>query len=123
MTKHVIMKTPDLDVTFELNDSHTAEAIWLALPFEAYVNVWGEEIYFEIPVKAGVENGRKVMKVGEVAYWPQGQALCFFFGPTPVSRGQEPVAISPVSPVGIVVSGVDPLKEIGDRTHVVLDKG
>jgi len=62
------------------------------------------------------------MKVGEVAYWPQGQALCFFFGPTPVSRGSEPVAISPVSPVGIVVSAIDSLKEIGDRTHVVVDR-
>jgi len=122
MAKRILMKTPDLDVAVELNDSRTADALWLALPFEAYVNVWGEEIYFEIPVKAGIENGRKVMKVGEVAYWPQGQALCFFFGPTPVSRGSEPVAISPVSPVGIVVSAIDSLKEIGDRTHVVLDR-
>jgi len=122
MAKRILMKTPDLDVAVELNDSRTADALWLALPFEAYVNVWGEEIYFEIPVKAGIENGRKVMKVGEVAYWPQGQALCFFFGPTPVSRGPEPVAISPVSPVGIVVSAIDSLKEIGDRTHVVIDR-
>ncbi|HTY47076.1 MAG TPA: cyclophilin-like fold protein [Methanomassiliicoccales archaeon] len=122
MAKRILMKTPDLDVAVELNESRTADAIWLALPFEAYVNVWGEEIYFEIPVKAGIENGRKVMKVGEVAYWPQGQALCFFFGPTPVSRGSEPVAISPVSPVGIVVSAIGSLKEIGDRTHVVIDR-
>jgi hypothetical protein len=122
MAKRILMKTPNLDVLFELNDSRTAEAIWLALPFEAYVNVWGEEIYFEIPVDTGRENARKVMRVGEVAYWPEGKALCFFFGPTPVSKGLEPVAINPVNPVGMVVSEIAALKEIGDRIHVVLEK-
>lgn len=106
----------------ELNDSVTADLIWLALPLEAYVNVWGEEIYFEIPVKMQLENARKVMQVGEVAYWPDGSALCLFFGPTPVSSGPDPVAYSPVTPVGRVVKEVEGLKEIGDRTKVSLER-
>lgn len=122
MSKRMLMKTPLLDVEIELNDCATADTIWLALPFEAYVNVWGEEIYFEIPVDMKLENGRKLMEVGEVAFWPEGKALCFFFGPTPVSSGPQPAAYSPVSPVGKVTSDPSALKEIGDRTHVSLER-
>ena len=42
------------------------------------------------------------MEVGEVAYWPPGQALCIFFGPTPASVGDEPRAASPVNPLGSI---------------------
>lgn len=118
--KKMIMRTPQRDFEVELNDSNTANAIWLALPFEAYVNVWGEEIYFEIPVDMSIENGRTQMKVGEVAYWPTGNALCLFFGPTPVSKDGTPTAVSDVSPVGMVVGNSNDLKEIGDRTRVSL---
>lgn len=118
--KKMIMRTPQQDFEVELNDSNTANAIWLALPFEAYVNVWGEEIYFEIPVEMPIENGRTRMKVGEVAYWPNGNALCLFFGPTPVSKDGAPTAVSDVSPVGMVVGNPKDLKEIGDRTRVNL---
>lgn len=105
----------------DLNDSDTAEAIWLATPFEGYTNVWGDEIYFEIPVKVELENGRSVMEVGEVAYWPTGRALCLFYGPTPVSEGREPRAISDVSPVGRVRGDPKELAKIGDRRHVVIE--
>jgi hypothetical protein len=81
----IVMKTPEMDFFIELNDSATADAIYLALPIEEYINVWGEEIYFEIPVEMRLENGKKVMEIGEVAYWPQGKAFCAFFGRTPVS--------------------------------------
>lgn len=118
--KRIVMRTPDEDFLIELNDSATADAIYLALPVEAYVNVWGEEIYFEIPVHLGLENGRKVMKVGEVAYWPQGDAFCLFFGPTPVSKASQPEAYNPVSPIGMVTGNIEGLKKIGDRTKISL---
>ncbi len=122
MAKRFLMKTSVADVIVELNESSTADAVYLALPLETYVNVWGEEIYFEIPVDRKLENGRKVMEVGEVAYWPQGKALCFFFGPTPVSTGPEPVAISPVSPIGKVVENVEGLRSVGDRMRASLER-
>ncbi len=122
MAKRFLMKTSAADVIVELNDSHTADAIYLALPLETYVNVWGEEIYFEIPVDMKLEDGKKVMEVGDVAYWPEGKALCFFFGPTPVSTGPEPVAISPVTPVGRVVENLEGLRAIGDRMKASLDR-
>lgn len=122
MAKRFLMKTAVADVIVELNESSTADAVWLALPFETYVNVWGEEIYFEIPVDMRLENGRKLMEVGEVAYWPEGKALCFFFGRTPISTGPEPVAISPVTPVGKVIENLEGLKMIGDRMRASLDR-
>ncbi|MDD1770152.1 MAG: hypothetical protein LUO79_03615 [Methanomassiliicoccales archaeon] len=122
MAKRFLMKTSVADVIVELNESSTADAVWLALPFETFVNVWGEEIYFEIPVDMRLENGQKVMEVGDVAYWPEGKALCFFFGPTPVSKGPEPVAIGPVTPIGKVVENLEGLKLVGDRMRASLDR-
>ncbi|GAJ16284.1 unnamed protein product, partial [marine sediment metagenome] len=37
-------------------------------------------------------------KIGELGYWPQGNAFCIFFGSTPVSQGDE---IRPASPVTV----------------------
>ncbi len=118
----IVMKTPENEFLIELNDSATADALYLALPIEEYINVWGEEIYFEVPVDMRLEDGRKVLEVGEVAYWPQGKAFCVFFGRTPVSKGPKPEAYSPVSPLGKVVGEVEALKGLGDRTRVRLEQ-
>jgi len=118
----IVMKAPEMDFFIELNDSATADAIYLALPIEEYINVWGEEIYFEIPVEMKLENGKKVMEIGEVAYWPQGKALCVFFGRTPVSKGSNPEAYSPVTPLGRILNDLDSLKGLGDRTRVRLER-
>ncbi|MEM3012497.1 MAG: cyclophilin-like fold protein [Candidatus Hadarchaeales archaeon] len=80
----------------------TEEALWKALPFEGTARRWGEEVYFEIPVEVGEEKGRREVEVGEVAYWPEGRCLCLFFGPTPASKDEKPVAYSPVNVVGRV---------------------
>jgi hypothetical protein len=87
----------------ELNDGPTARKVWEALPIEARANRWGDEIYFEIPVSAEQEpEARAEVSVGELGYWPVGSAFCIFFGPTPVSRGPEPRAYSPVNILGRV---------------------
>ena len=78
-----------------LNDTATAAMIWDALPIEASGNTWGDEIYFGIPVEAGDEAGQEVVDLGDLGYWPPGNAFCIFFGPTPMSRGDE---IRPASP-------------------------
>jgi hypothetical protein len=74
----------------------TSQAIMDALPFEGSAIVWGEEIYFEIPVDSDEENGQQDMEVGDIAYWPVGKAMCIFFGPTPVSESEKPRAYSAV---------------------------
>jgi len=37
----------------ELNNSPTAQKIWQALPVTGQASTWGDEVYFEIPVRAG----------------------------------------------------------------------
>ncbi|MEM0449290.1 MAG: cyclophilin-like fold protein [Methanomassiliicoccales archaeon] len=118
----IVMRTPEHDIYMELNDSETSRAIYEVLPIDEYINVWGEEIYFPVPVKHKLENGKKIMEVGEIAYWPEGEAFCIFFGPTPVSKGPLPEAYSPVTPLGRVVSDIAPLKELGDRTRIFLER-
>ena len=83
----------------ELNDSQTALDIVDALPIEAQFNTWGDEIYFPIPVKTGLENGSEIVSIGDLGYWPPGNAFCIFYGATPGSTVDE---IRPASPVTIV---------------------
>ena len=91
----------DYSVEAEVFDSPTGKAIYEALPLESYVRTWGEEIYFEVPVNLKLENGAKTrVRVGDLAYWPDGHAFCIFFGPTPATYGQEPVAASEVNVFG-----------------------
>ena len=98
----------DVSLQAELNDSPVAAAILAALPIEASGNRWGEEIYFSIPVhEKGAPDARADMEVGELAYWPPGNAFCIFFGPTPASDGDQPRAASPVNPIGRVVDDVE----------------
>src|SRR4030043_2488085 len=102
--KKINILVGDLKVEAELNDSKTARLIWETLPIESKVNTWGEEIYFAIPVKTGLEEGaREVVSFGELGYWPTGHAFCIFFGPTPASRGDEIRAASAVNVSGKVL--------------------
>ena len=75
----------DLVVTAKLNDSRTARLITDALPFESTAQLWGNEVYFFIPVTAGEEDAQADVPSGTVAYWPPGKALCLFFGQRPYS--------------------------------------
>ena len=106
----------------ELNDSKTAEAIYAALPITAKASIWGDEIYFSIPVKADVENGQATVGLGDLGYWPPGSAFCIFFGPTPAS--QTPDEIRPASPVNVLgkVSG-DPkvFKKVRSGENVFIE--
>ena len=81
-----------------LNDSPTATKIWETLPIEGRGNTWGDEIYFSIPVELAEDNAQAVVAMGDLGYWPPGSAMCIFFGPTPVSRGN---GIRPASPVNV----------------------
>lgn len=71
--------------TATFDDSETARLLLDALPFEGAANVWGDEIYFEVPVHADDEDAQAEVPSGTVAYWPPGHALCIFFGQTPYS--------------------------------------
>lgn len=109
-----------------LNDSETSKKLIKILPIKSVVNLWGNEIYFEVPIEADLENGKELMEIGNIAFWPPGNSLCIFFGPTPVGDGTQPRAISPVTVVGKVTSedGIEKLKKVkaGDSVEVVMKK-
>ena len=89
-----------ITVMATLNDSATADALWEALPITGGVQTWGDEIYFSIPVQAEeADDAQETVDKGAVAFWPPGSALCLFWGPTPVSRGDE---IRPASKVNVI---------------------
>jgi hypothetical protein len=105
MEKKIKILTGELKVEAQLNESNSAQLIWDALPIEGETNLWGEEIYFNIPVKTGPEKGgREVVSAGELGYWPPGHAFCIFFGPTPASRGNEIRAASAVNIIGTILA-------------------
>ena len=75
----------------------TCQAIWDALPFDISLSRWGEELYGDCPVSIPAENPQKECDIGDVGYWISGQGFCIFWGPTPASSGNKPVAASPVN--------------------------
>jgi hypothetical protein len=117
----ILISAGDVSMAAELNAGPTAQEIWQALPIEGRANVWGDEIYFEIPVKAGAEpDARAEVEVGELGYWPMGSAFCIFFGPTPVSVDEQPRAYSPVNMLGRVLGDAAQFRAVKAGTSVRL---
>jgi len=91
------------NIELELDDKiapNTVRSFLDCLPLSVGINVWGEELYTdEIPVNMGPENSKSLVELMDVAYWPQGRAICLFFGPTPIGNKGE---IKPYSPVNVI---------------------
>lgn len=113
----VITKTEVITVKFiEINETvyiqldsskspKTVKAILDNLPIEVSINKWGQELYTDntpivAPIVAQQENAKSEVNLLDVAYWPEGNALCLFYGPTPISKDSG--KILPYSAVNIV---------------------
>lgn len=110
-----------VQVDATLNDSPTAEAIWAALPIQASASTWGDEIYFSVPVILKEQNARETVELGDLGFWPPGNALCIFFGRTPMSRGAEIRPASPVNVFGHVEGDTTALKKVRDGERVTVE--
>ncbi len=106
----------------ELNMTKTADAIWRALPMHAVAKTWGNEIYFPIPVKASLDNGEETVTVGDLGYWPPGNAFCVFFGPTPISNGDEIRPASAVVVFGKIVGDAKVFMAVRDGAEVTIER-
>jgi hypothetical protein len=112
----------DISFVAELNGSDTAASIYKSLPLNGTANVWGDEIYFPIPLQlAQAPDARQDVEIGELGFWPVGNAFCIFFGPTPVSTDEHPRAYSPVNVFGHILGDATVLKNVrdGDEIRVI----
>ena len=118
----IVIKAEPVETTAELNDSNTAKAIWNALPITGQANLWGEEIYFRIPIHIEPENGRELVEKGDLGFWPAGDAFCIFFGPTPMSQGDEIRPASAVNIFGRITGDISLFKQVRSGTRVYIER-
>ncbi len=81
----VVAEDADISMTATLNDSESAAELLKILPVESKAQTWGDEVYFEIPLKMPEQDSHATVPSGAIAYWPPGHAFCIFFGQTPYS--------------------------------------
>lgn len=123
MEKKIKIKAGSIEAEALLNDSATAQKVWEALPIEARANTWGDEIYFSIPVKAPLEkNAQELVNLGDLGYWPEGQGFCIFFGPTPISRGNEIRPASAVNIIGKLIGDPKVFKKVSAGTKITIER-
>jgi len=129
MKKQIKVLFPDIDreISIELDDSRsprTVQAILENLPIQVGITRWGDELYTEkTQIIAEEEDAKSEVNFLDVAYWPEGNALCLFYGPTPISKEGQILAYSPVNIVGRIIphdnEKDDLLEKIKENTRVI----
>jgi hypothetical protein len=122
----VFLDLDNKNVRIELNDAlspKTFKAIFENLPVEVSINKWGEELYTDQIAVEQEDNAKTEVNELDVAYWPEGNALCLFYGPTPISQNGKILAYSPVNIIGKIVDSSnkdDILNQFKDGTKVII---
>ncbi len=117
------LRIGDLELKVLFFDTECARAIVEALPIETSFNVWGDEFYFEIPVRMDLDNTATTdVQAGDIGYWPPGHALAIFFGPTPMSTTEKPVPASEVNIVGRIDGEYSLLRRYKDASKIKITR-
>ncbi len=120
--RKIIIEFNNLSFEGLLNDSNTSNLIWDSLPINSSVSTWGDEIYFSIPVDEEEEDAKEVVELGDLGFWPPGNAFCIFFGLTPASSQGEIRPASPVNIIGSINGGLDALKQVNPGESVRISR-
>ena len=111
-----------LQMEAELFNSPIAGKIEKIIPLDTSFNTWGDEIYFTIPVEADLdETAREVVKIGDLGYWPTGNAFCIFFGPTPMSMEEKIIPASAVNIIGRIIGEAKLFKEVMHENRIKIE--
>ena len=123
MPQQVKITVGNISLRAEFGDTETTKAIINVLPIETSFNTWGDEFYFEIPVEMELDDtATDKVKVGDIGYWPTGNALAIFFGPTPMSTGDDPVPASKVNMVGKVLDDATQLRNVKSESKIRIER-
>ena len=107
----------------ELRDTPTANAILEALPLKSSTQTWGDEVYFEVPVSAPLDDDAKdVVEPGEIAFWTQGNCIAIGYGRTPISQGDEIRLAAPTNIWADAIEDVKQLKGVRAGAGITIDK-
>ena len=118
MTTKILIKVGDVELEGKLTDTSCAISIAEKLPIETDFQVWGDEFYFPVGVEMFLDDTSKAeVSVGTIGYWPPGQAMAIFFGPTPASDNDEPVAASEVNIIG-KIEDAERLRQVKDADKI-----
>ena len=117
------IETGDIRLVAELNGSYIAISIFNMLPLSGIANTWGDEVYFSIPVHIDQSaDARQEVGIGDLGFWPAGDAFCIFFGPTPVSTSEIPKAYSPVNVFGHILGDATELRKVSNGDEIMVTK-
>ena len=123
MKKRCKIVIKKLQIIVDLNRSITASEIWKNLPINSRCNTWGKEIYFYTSLNLDIESGAKcIIDLGEIAYWPVGNAIVIGYGKTPISIGEEIRLASDCNIWGSTNFDLEKLGEINDGDFVSIKR-
>ena len=120
--KAEFMRMIEIDVTgkrkalakLEERNPKIRESFFRALPMEGIANLWGDEVYFDMPLQMENENPSLSATAGDICYWSPGPAFCIFFGKT------QPY--SAVNHIGKVTTGLEIFKSVVTGDRIVLSR-
>ncbi|HLD57378.1 MAG TPA: cyclophilin-like fold protein [archaeon] len=115
------IKFDTFEVEGELDSNKAAGDIIKFLPLEGKANLWGGEVFVELPEMLPYPGEAEEVEVGDIAYWQEGPAICFFFGETPGSFTDKPRPHSPVVVIG-KLENPEPLKYLKAGVKIRVEK-